>query len=588
MDQATLQAGTEVGGYTIREPLGAGAMGAVYRAVDGEGVEVALKVLHAHLDRDGVARERLRREVAALQRLRHPAVARILDAELDGEQAFVVTELVPGRTLAAEIVADGPLGAGDLHELADQLAGALDSVHLAGVVHRDLKPSNVMITPHGPVLIDFGIATGFDDVVPDDPADGSAARAGDPLTLPGFVIGTPGYLAPELLDGAAATPDSDWWSWAALLAFAATGRPPFGTRPADLVLRRSREGRVDLVGLPARTAHALAGALQSDPQVRWSAAAVIPALRADAEDAALAGAGTAKPTIAPTESVSGPSALSPANDGLTRAVAAEVVGVPGTVTVIGEGPVISTESVPIPLGEVRYRSFADLAAANVADEPLPYQAPVPGKRRLVLLLCLVPLLVLGATRPLVAVGVLAILLAICRVAGHANTAFHQRRVKAHGPRPADLWVALATSPWHLVRGVGTIIPQMLVSLAAGFVVTFGGFWLLAPGRVLIAENPDALGDVPANHSIVFAVLMAITTAVIVVVAWFGPAGRVNREGARLILNKTAPPPIGSAVVMAACLIGAWLLLEPLLGLDLVISWWPFSETPSWLPGPELS
>lgn len=195
-----LAAGTEIGGYTIQSLLGKGAMGAVYKAVDGGGTAVALKVLHAHLDREPVARQRLRREVAALQKLRHPAVARVLDAELDGEGAFVVTELVEGRTLEAEVDDGGPLDAVDLYELADQLAAALEAVHLAGVVHRDLKPSNVMITPRGPVLIDFGIAT-------------HQTEDGGTLTSPGFVIGTPGYLAPELLDGGAPTPESDWWSW---------------------------------------------------------------------------------------------------------------------------------------------------------------------------------------------------------------------------------------------------------------------------------------------------------------------------------------------------------------------------------------
>src|SRR5690606_18315277 len=207
-----------------------------------------LKVLHAHVDANPAGRQRLRREVAALQRLRHPAVAQVLDAEFEGPHAFVVTELIEGLTLEEEVDARGPLDVADLFSLADQLADALESVHAAGVVHRDLKPSNVMVTGDGPSLIDFGIAQSPED-----------ART----TMTGFVMGTPGYIAPELLDGGDPVPETDWWSWAALLAFAATGRSPFGVRPTDLVLRRSREGRADLVGVPARTGRALAGALHA-------------------------------------------------------------------------------------------------------------------------------------------------------------------------------------------------------------------------------------------------------------------------------------------------------------------------------------
>ncbi|NLF06019.1 MAG: serine/threonine protein kinase, partial [Actinomycetales bacterium] len=214
MERIGLAPGSEVGGYRILAPLGSGGMGAVYRAADGGGAEVALKLLHPHVGADPDARERLRREVAALQRLRHPAVAAVLDAEADSTEALIVTELVAGENLTDHVRAHGPLAVDELVSLADGLHDALSAVHTAGVVHRDLKPSNVILTSDGPVLIDFGIAQGLDD-----------AR----LTSTGIVLGTPGYLAPELLDGAEPTEDSDWWGWAAVLAFAATGREPFGS-----------------------------------------------------------------------------------------------------------------------------------------------------------------------------------------------------------------------------------------------------------------------------------------------------------------------------------------------------------------------
>src|SRR5690606_9943717 len=232
MERIGLAPGSEVGGYSIVAPLGSGGMGAVYRAVDGGGSEVALKLLHPHIGVDPAARERLRREVAALQRLRHPAVAAVLDAEADSTEAFIVTELVDGENLTDHVRAAGPLP--DLAVLATGLRDALAAVHDAGVIHRDLKPSNVILTSAGPVLIDFGIAQGV---------------GGPRRPSPGSVRGTPGYLAPELLDGAEPDEASDWWGWAAVLAFAATGREPFGSRPVEAVLARARAGEVDLAGV---------------------------------------------------------------------------------------------------------------------------------------------------------------------------------------------------------------------------------------------------------------------------------------------------------------------------------------------------
>ncbi|RMI12681.1 serine/threonine-protein kinase, partial [Cellulomonas triticagri] len=267
MERIGLAPGAEVGGYTILAPLGSGGMGTVYRAVDGGGTPVALKLLHPHVGADPSSRERLRREVLALQRLRHPGVAAVLDAEADSTEAFLVTELVGGPDLAEHVRQRGPLDAAALHRLAAGLLDALDAVHAAGVVHRDLKPSNVLVTPDGPVLIDFGIAQSVDETR---------------VTSAGFVVGTPGYLAPELVDGAEPTPATDRWGWAALLAYAATGRAPFGTRPLEAVLVRTRSGDADLAGLGPVTAGALWDALAADPLDRAEPEEVVAAL-AEAE-----------------------------------------------------------------------------------------------------------------------------------------------------------------------------------------------------------------------------------------------------------------------------------------------------------------
>lgn len=221
--RSILPEGTQIGGYVIGRPLGTGSMGKVYAATDADGNDVAIKFLHRHLDVGSAGRDQLEREVAALQKLKHASVARVLDAELNGSDAFLVTELIDGVDLQTEIEERGPLDPIDLFELAEQLASALEAVHLAGVVHRDLKPANVMVTDRGPVLIDFGIASS--DAAPES----GTMSAGVGTT--GIVAGTPGYLDPELMTGAGPSADSDWWSWAAVLAYAATGRRLVRRRP---------------------------------------------------------------------------------------------------------------------------------------------------------------------------------------------------------------------------------------------------------------------------------------------------------------------------------------------------------------------
>ncbi|PFG39191.1 serine/threonine protein kinase [Georgenia soli] len=243
----------EVGGYRLLRRLGSGGMGTVHEAVDADGRHVALKLLHPHIGTDPQARRRLAREVSLLHRVRDAGVARVLDAEVEDAEAFVVTELVDGPTLEEDVAADGPFSSHELSNLAHGLAEALRAIHAVGVVHRDLKPGNVMMSEHGPVVIDFGIAQVADD-----------AR----LTQTGMVTGTPGYLDPEVIAGAEPAPECDWWGWAAVLVFAATGRPPFGRGPTGAVLARVATGKVDTDGLPEVTARALRAALDPDPARR--------------------------------------------------------------------------------------------------------------------------------------------------------------------------------------------------------------------------------------------------------------------------------------------------------------------------------
>ncbi|GAA2029846.1 hypothetical protein GCM10009756_22420 [Pseudokineococcus marinus] len=252
-----------MGPYRLVHQVGEGGMGVVHLALDPADRAVALKVLRPHVAGDPSARERLRREVAVLRRVRHRLVAEVLDADPDGPQPYVVTQFVPGRSLEQHVQEEGPLAPAALARLADGLGQALAAVHDAGVVHRDLKPANVLMLDGDPVVIDFGIAKVADDVR---------------LTSADLVMGTPGYLAPELADGAEAGPAADWWGWAATTAFAATGRPPFGRGPWPVVLDRVRRGAADLDGVPEPLVPVLAAALsprvEERPREGWLRRAV--------------------------------------------------------------------------------------------------------------------------------------------------------------------------------------------------------------------------------------------------------------------------------------------------------------------------
>ncbi|WP_416517422.1 serine/threonine-protein kinase [Bifidobacterium asteroides] len=276
-----LRPGRLVGGYTLIEPLGGGAMGSVWRARDGGGQDYAMKILRESLEEDQVssdspdvqerasARERLRREALALQRIRHPGVCRIVDMELDDALAFIVTELIEGRNLRDDVAVNGPYRGDDLERLARKLTDAVAAVHQAGIVHRDIKPTNVMISVSGPVLVDFGIAMG---------------QGQSHVTRTGLVMGTPGFIAPEIIDGAEADQETDWWSTAAVLAYAATGRAVFGDKPMMAVLEREASGNADLSGLPMGTMRALRSALSPDRSARCTPQELLEAIGRDAMD----------------------------------------------------------------------------------------------------------------------------------------------------------------------------------------------------------------------------------------------------------------------------------------------------------------
>jgi serine/threonine protein kinase len=263
-DSSTRESG-RVGQYRLLQRLGEGGMGVVHLGLDPDGKAVAIKVLRPHIASDPDARIRLAREVATLRRVRHPQVAAVIDADVDGEVPYVVTTFVPGKPLDIHIRDHGPLPRGHVARIGAVLADALRTIHAAGVVHRDVKPANVMLLDGDPILIDFGIAHVADE---------------SRITHTGLVMGTPGYLSPEIIGGEPVTAATDWWGWGATLAFAATGRPPFGTGPIEVVLERVRRGQSDIAGVDAGLRATLTAALSVDPMHRPSPERLVAGLAA--------------------------------------------------------------------------------------------------------------------------------------------------------------------------------------------------------------------------------------------------------------------------------------------------------------------
>ncbi|MBT2213598.1 serine/threonine-protein kinase [Actinomadura sp. NEAU-AAG7] len=254
--KGVVTSGDRIGRYSVLQTLGEGGMGVVYLGADAEGRKVAIKVLRPAVAGDATARRRLAREVDSMRRVHSRHVAEILDADVTADQPYIVTQYVPGRTLEEIVEESGPIHGQALQRLGVGLASALSAIHGAGIVHRDMKPGNVMLVDGEPVVIDFGIAQGAD-----------ATR----LTATGMVIGTPGYLSPEIIEGEDAGPPSDVHAWAGTVAYAATGRPPFGSGTFESIFYKIMQGTPDLDGVPAAMLPVLRSAMARHPAERPTA-----------------------------------------------------------------------------------------------------------------------------------------------------------------------------------------------------------------------------------------------------------------------------------------------------------------------------
>jgi hypothetical protein len=482
-----------VGDYTLLAKIGEGGMGVVHLARKPGGERVALKVLRPHIVGDDEARARLAREVSSLERIRSKWVAEIVDADPWAPVPYVATRYVPGLSLHDHVVEEGPIEGRDLLWFAGCLAEGLASVHEVGVLHRDVKPSNVLMEGRTPILIDFGLAR-----VADDPK----------LTHTGWLLGTPGYLAPEILYGEDASPASDIHSWAATVAYAGTGRAPFGRGPSMAIMDRVRRGEHDLTGLTGELRDVVAAALDPDPASRPRLGQLLAWLRPQSTRA-----GRGRPAPAPV-----------AEDVFTLPLA-----LAASAPVADDEPTDRWEDAGPPPTRVE-TEHATRAMPSYSppweDEVEPWQEPEPatsfGERTRRALLLAVGAATAGAgtaAYPWATTAILLVLVWVLRSGSLAASAAGDRR-RLRGRKWYDGAQFLLGAPWDLVRSIpGTL---MLVLWSAGLAV--------AGGLVCYA----VAATVP--------VTLLVCGTVLAVALWSGPGGsRVRSPLARVVHPLAAHP-----------------------------------------------
>ncbi|KIH96928.1 hypothetical protein LP52_21930 [Streptomonospora alba] len=330
----------ELGDYSIEGRLGRGGMGTVYLARDAADRQVAVKLIHPDLTDDPNFRRRFAREVESARKVARFSTAGVLDARLDGDPLLIVSEYVPGPNLAQAIAADGPMHGGTLESLALGVAAALTAIHRAGVIHRDLKPGNVLLSAVGPKVIDFGIARAMDD-------ESAVTRSSQ-------LMGTPSYLAPELIAGGEITPASDIFSWGCLVAYAGTGKAPFDAQTVPAVLHLISSGEADLEGLDPQLTDMIRSALEKDPRNRPTAQQLMTMLVGQEDPAEAVVDSTVVESWTPPSTAKGADAAGAAAAGavggaLAGAAAAEAAdgAEPGAGTEGGDGAAVpGTDEIP--------------------------------------------------------------------------------------------------------------------------------------------------------------------------------------------------------------------------------------------------
>jgi predicted Ser/Thr protein kinase len=484
-------------------------MGVVHLARGPDGQRVALKVLRNHVVGDEEGRARLAREVSTLRRVRSPRVAEVYDADPWGEHPYVVTRYVPGQSLHELVKIEGTLQARDLRFLALGLAEAMRAVHEVGVVHRDIKPSNVLMEGRAPVLIDFGLAK-----LADDPR----------LTVTGWLMGTPGYLAPEVLHGDEPTPASDAHAWAATLVYAAAGHSPYGGGPAMAVMDRARRGEYDVSALPSDLRPLVERCLSVDPQRRPTSAELVGRLAHLQHDPVAVGF----------------SEPSPPRVAHTRPLTVPVAAGPGTTTPPAPPqPVVRPAQLP---GEPRQPAVATRRAGS-------------GALRAAILTGLGAIVAASlALAPYVATLLLLLLVWLVRTASVSGDA-HSSRQSLRGPRASDGVMRALAWPWHLFAAAWGSAALVLSGLVVGGVVA--GFWAM-------------LGQPPWRSVLLGGVAFALAL-------WWGPGStRLRGRVRRLVWRSATPDQTGVTWALAIWLVAVVMMI---VGIRWGVLWTPEAGPP---------
>ena len=520
---------TRIGGYRLIARIGEGGMGVVHLAQAPDGSRVALKVLRPHIVGDDEARERLAREVNSLRRITSPRIAEVIDADPHGPTPYVATRYVPGLSLHEHVREEGPIAGVDLLHFAHALAEALIAVHGVGVLHRDIKPSNVLMEGRTPVLIDFGLAR-----LADDPR----------LTHTGWLLGTPGYLAPEILYGDEATPASDVHAWAATVVYAATGSPPYGKGPAMAIMDRVRRGDHDLSAVPEQLVGQLRSCLAPEPLERPGTHEIRAWLRQRLDLATV------------------PRPVQPAPEQWTMPVAALHREPPTEVRPVTDvRPEAPPVDPPARGQEPATRIIPAVPGPAAATDPgaAPDVAGSPVQRRLQLVGIGAVVAAAVAYAPYAATMLAGLVVLVMRTLSIGRERHARRRMIRGRARWYDVPTTTLSTPGYAVLALAGAL--LLIGGAAGAAVAFGVM-------VAIAGPPLVTG-------------MLLVGVVFAGALWWGPgSGRVNQLTGQMVTRFSQREYAGMFVI-GLCIVATAVLVAALLGTG--PNWSPATGSP-WRSG----
>ena len=453
-----------------------------------------------------------------------------------GPRRCVPPSRFPGPALDRVVSENGSLQGEALLRLGRGLTDALHAIHDAGVIHRDLKPANVLLLDGDPVVIDFGIAHFADDIR---------------LTMTGLVMGTPGYLSPEVVEGGSVTEATDWWGWAATLAFAASGVPPFGRGPMGVVLDRVRRGQADLSGVDARLAPLLRAALSPMADERPHSDEIVEALDRYAEGAPATVAVPVAPPVPPRQRP-GPTATQALDPWPFQA----------------EGDDLAPDDDIDPGQESDWQAAWD-------GEPGQEDPRIGRPSRVGTLLALMAgALGTAAVWPVIALGLIVLWFWCARFADRSVTSIVLRRHE-RGRRRRDVPLAVIASPWHILSSAFATVMALLLPVTVAITSTFSAALAIA---AISGGNPQPARSLPLVAGGLLGLMLA----------WWGPGGASLRRGSRSLVRGVSPGKVGSEILVTTLLIlgaGLGILAWQRVGQPDVWPWasgrfplvWPFSR-----------